>query len=123
MDRHDFEDIPEPIEIIGIAGIERKPTRQSGGGDEHVYSSSASSLSTDRGYGRVDTSVRTSCIGIERQGIECRLDPLQVLLATSAPVRIGGSMRPSGKLRERQRADGGLIRQQVRIDPIEVNDY
>ena len=77
------------------------------GGDEQVGNAAAMGT-TDRQDRGDDLTVTTGCMGIERDGVEGRLDLLQASLSTRPFVTGRSKMRPGGQFGKSDGADSGL---------------
>ncbi len=91
-------------EVVGVARVERKFERERCRSDEKVDGSRSSRLAPGRGHGGVDATVGSRRVCIEGQRIECRLGPLEPVLAAGTFAGIAHGMRPSSELGH---ADGG----------------
>ena len=83
----------------------------------------ATRASTVRAHRRIDPTVGSRSLGVERQRVEGRLCSLQAVLPSGAFSRIFGGGRPCRKLGEGQRTNRDLLRKYVGRKDVEVHHH
>ena len=75
-DLDDLDQLVEGLEVIRIAGVERKASRASCRCYQEIDGSRSASFSARPDHSCVHAAVRARCLGIERKRIEDGLRPL-----------------------------------------------
>ena len=115
------DDVLEPHQIPRVPGVQRQAKRSRGRRDQQIGHAGATGT-TGRLRGGKYACVRPSRVGVERERVPGRGGPLQTILATRAFCIIVRRVRSRRQLGERDRGDGGLVRQQVGVDEIVIHD-
>jgi len=68
--RYDFNEIVDPSEVVRVTRIERQLDGTSGRGYQEIDRSRASSLPTEAGDRRIDSTVGARCVTIEWQRVK-----------------------------------------------------
>src|SRR4051794_12765814 len=92
-----IDETVECLEVVAVAGVRRKAGGEGGCCDEQVDGSGTAVApgGADRGE---DPTVGPGGIGVEGEGIESGLGPLQPILAARALLWIGGRVGTGGEL-------------------------
>lgn len=122
-DDNDIEQLGESGEVSGIARIQRQIRRECGRGNEQIRRSASARSPASRGDRRVHAAVRTSYARIHGKGFERRLGALKPILPARPFCRIPRGVRTRRELGQRDRGDGQLARQALRIDRVQVDHH
>jgi hypothetical protein len=118
----DLDDTFEPSEVLLIPSEQWKPFGARGCGDEKIHGSRSTCGATGSDNRRVDPSVGACGVSVERQRIKRGLDPLEPILTSRPLLGIIRGVRARGELRQRERTDGELCGEVLRIDHLKVDD-
>src|SRR5271165_850218 len=75
-DAHDGQEVFDPSEVVDVARVERQVGGHGGGGDQQIDGPGPACLAPGRDDRRVDASVGSRRVAIERQRVEAGLGSL-----------------------------------------------
>lgn len=122
LDDNHVDQVVEGLEVVSVAGVEGKSSRQCDGCDKKVHSPCSSrSLSSGRDSGE-DSTVGARRVGVEWQRLERRLSALKTVLPATPLIRVARNVGTGCKFSQRDRADRYFDRKIGHLEFFEIDD-